>query len=277
MYALFEPDTPIWVIALLEWLDNFARYFVVAAPAFVVFWVWGRERFRRRLIQRSYPAAKHVRREILYSVSTAAVFAVAGTVLFYGSHAGVFRLYTDVAERGVPYLVASVVALIVLQDAYFYWTHRAMHHPRLYPHVHRVHHLSTNPSPWAAYAFAPAEAAVHAVFVLIVALVMPVHPLALLSWLVFMIVRNVLGHLSMELYPSGFTTHWLGRWHTTTTHHNVHHRRFRANYGLYFTFWDDLMGTTHRDYERVFEEVATRGQREEKPAAPASPSLDASV
>jgi sterol desaturase/sphingolipid hydroxylase (fatty acid hydroxylase superfamily) len=275
MYAHFDADAPIWLIALLEWIDNFARYFLVAAPVFAVFWVWGRERFRARLIQGSYPEARHLRRELLYSISTAAVFAVGGTVLFYGAHAGVFLLYLDVAERGWAYLVVSALALIVLQDAYFYWTHRAMHHPLLYKRVHRVHHLSTNPSPWAAYAFAPAEAAVHAAFVLLVAPWLPLHPLALLFWLVFMIVRNVLGHLSMELYPSGFTRHSVGRWHTTTTHHNMHHRRGCANFGLYFTFWDELMGTTHRDYEREFEEVATRAQPSERGAP--SPPLDASV
>lgn len=276
MYAYFDADAPFWLIALLEWADNLARYLLVAGPAFLVFCVWGRERFRRRLIQRAYPGWRHMRREVLYSMSTAAVFGAAGIVLFYGAHAGVLHLYLDVAEHGWGYLVLSAVGLIVGQDTYFYWTHRAMHHPLLYKHVHRVHHLSTNPSPWAAYAFAPAEAAVHAAFVLLVALVAPLHPLALLVWLVFMIVRNVLGHLSIELYPSGFTTHWLGRWHTTTTHHNLHHRRFHANYGLYFTFWDELMGTTHRDYEREFEQVTTRGEAVADRHAP-SPRAGASV
>ncbi|MCZ7680825.1 MAG: sterol desaturase family protein [Sandaracinaceae bacterium] len=203
MYGYLDPDAPFWLIALLEWADNLARYLLVAGPAFLVFFVWGRERFRRRLIQRAYPGWRQIRREVLYSMSTAAVFGAAGIVLFYGAHAGVLHLYLDVAEHGWGYLVLSTVGLIVGQDAYFYWTHRAMHHPLLYKHVHRVHHLSTNPSPWAAYAFAPAEAAVHAAFVLLVALVAPLHPLALLVWLVFMIVRNVLGHLSIELYPSG--------------------------------------------------------------------------
>ncbi|MEP6859607.1 MAG: sterol desaturase family protein [Deltaproteobacteria bacterium] len=46
-----------------------------------------------------------------------------------------------------------------------YWTYRAMHHPWLFRRVHRIHHLPHNPSPWAAYAFAPGEALVHALFV----------------------------------------------------------------------------------------------------------------
>ncbi|MEO0851836.1 MAG: fatty acid hydroxylase family protein, partial [Pseudomonadota bacterium] len=29
----------------------------------------------------------------------------------------------------------------------------------------------------------------------------------------------------------------------SASHHNVHHRDYNANYGLYFRFWDQLMGT----------------------------------
>ena len=52
--------------------------------------------------------------------------------------------------------------MILLHDTYFYWAHRAMHHPKIYRHVHLVHHLSQNPSPWAAFAFHPFEAVIEA-------------------------------------------------------------------------------------------------------------------
>ncbi|MGL1488967.1 sterol desaturase family protein, partial [Vibrio parahaemolyticus] len=35
-----------------------------------------------------------------------------------------------------------------------------MHNKRIFKYVHLVHHHSTNPSPWAAYAFHPLEAVV---------------------------------------------------------------------------------------------------------------------
>ena len=56
---------------------------------------------------------------------------------------------------------------------------------------------------------------------------------------------NVLGHLGFELYPKGFTTHWLGKWNNTSTHHNMHHKYYNCNYGLYFNIWDRIMGTNH--------------------------------
>ena len=37
-------------------------------------------------------------------------------------------------------MVATVAALDVLHDAWFYWTHRLLHWRPLYRHVHYIHH-----------------------------------------------------------------------------------------------------------------------------------------
>jgi sterol desaturase/sphingolipid hydroxylase (fatty acid hydroxylase superfamily) len=73
-----------------------------------------------------------------------------------------------VEEYGWGYFFISVAVMLVLHDAYFYWTHRAMHRPRLFKVFHRVHHLSTNPSQWAAFAFHPLEAVVEAGILVII-------------------------------------------------------------------------------------------------------------
>lgn len=235
---------------------DMARYAVVAGAAYLVFWKWGRERFSPFLVQGAFPRAAKLLHDARWSICTAVIFSLFGVGVWYGGRAGVFRVYTDVHERGWAWFAFTVAALIVLQDTYFYWTHRAMHHPWLYPWLHRVHHMSTNPSPWTAYAFAPGEAVVHAAFVPLVWLWLPMHEAAVFVFLLFMIVRNVHGHLSMELYPSGFTRHRFWGWQTTVTHHNLHHKYFTANYGLYFTLWDRLMGTTDPRYDACFERVA---------------------
>ena len=40
----------------------------------------------------------------------------------------------------VGYMLLTVVALDVLHDAWFYWTHRLLHWRPLYVHVHAIHH-----------------------------------------------------------------------------------------------------------------------------------------
>ena len=73
-----------------------------------------------------------------------------------------------------------------------------------------------------------------------------------------MITRNVIGHLGIEVFPKGFAGNkWLD-WHTTTTHHDLHHKYADNNYGLYFTWWDRWLGTEHEQYQEKFNEVTTR-------------------
>lgn len=257
MIALAAAPSPLAVWLTMVAFDG-ARYALPAGAAFLIFWVWGRDRFRRRLVQGAYPRAEKMLHDLRWSMSTIIVFSLFAVGIWYGRKAHVLRSYDDIGERGFAWFAASVVVLIVLQDTYFYWTHRAMHRPRLYPIFHRVHHRSTNPSPWSAYAFAVPEAVVHALFVPLVWLVIPLHEIAVFLFLAFMIVRNVLGHLSIELHGSGFTRGRFSGWHTTTTHHALHHKDFTSNFGLYFTFWDRLMGTTHRRYDESFERIVAR-------------------
>jgi sterol desaturase/sphingolipid hydroxylase (fatty acid hydroxylase superfamily) len=166
-------------------------------------------------------------------------------------------LYTRVADHGWTWYWVSIVVTIFLHDTYFYWTHRLMHHPRLFPIFHRVHHLSHNPSPWAAYAFNPAEAFVQAGILPLTALLMPIHPLAFATFMMWEITRNILGHCGYEFHPR-----WLMKtplkFFLTPTHHTMHHETMRGNYGIYFNFWDRLMGTNHPHYEARFMEVTSR-------------------
>ena len=70
-----------------------------------------------------------------------------------------------------------------------------------------------------------------------------------MNFFLFQIMYNVYGHLGFELYPVGFSKHPLGKWLNTSVAHNQHHHHFKGNYGLYFTFWDRIMGTLRIDYD----------------------------
>lgn len=70
-----------------------------------------------------------------------------------------------------------------------------------------------------------------------------------------MIVRNVIGHAGVEIFPRGFVHGPFHALSTTTTHHALHHRRSDVNYGLYFPWWDRFMRTEHPAYEATFDAV----------------------
>ena len=83
---------------------------------------------------------------------------IVGAASVFAARAGWTQMYWRIDERGWGWFSLSVVCAILLHDTYFYWTHRMMHHPKLFRWFHRTHHLSHNPTPWTAYAFDPLEA-----------------------------------------------------------------------------------------------------------------------
>jgi len=196
---------------------------------------------------------------MLYSVSTMLIFAAVPLLLIYNPEIRPHtKYYTDIRQYGLPWFIAAFFIMLIMHDTYFYWTHRLMHHKRIFPYVHLVHHQSVNPSPWAAYSFNPLEALVEAGIVPVILFPIPITKYHLSLFFLFMIVYNVYGHLGWELYPKGFSKHWLGKWINTSVNHNQHHQYFKGNYGLYFLFWDRIMGTIRPDYDQQFEEVTSQ-------------------
>ncbi len=259
------------------YLFDLLRYLIPASGAFLFFWAFRRHKWERRLIQGKWAPTRQLWTEFRYSMYTVVIFSIVGFSLYHGARAGIFKIYEGFSAHGPVYFVFSIVWIIVLHDMYFYWTHRAMHSKKLFKIFHRVHHLSINPSPWAAYSFAIPEAIVQALFLPLLTALLPVHGVVLFLFLANMILRNVLGHLSIEALPKGFLKTPILRIFTTTTHHNMHHQYFHCNYGLYFTWWDRLMNTTHQKYQETFETVASGCvcAREFKP--PISGSLDSLI
>jgi sterol desaturase/sphingolipid hydroxylase (fatty acid hydroxylase superfamily) len=240
-------------------LDNAGKYFFIAAPVFLLFYVILKKKIARRKIQIRFPKIKDYAREIFYSTLSVIIFSVPPLLMLFSD---TIRPYTTFYERiddyGTLYFILAFPLMLIMHDTYFYWVHRLMHHPKLFRWVHLVHHKSTNPSPWAAYAFHPVEAIIESLIFVIFLFTIPVHTIHLTFFFVISLVYNVYGHLGFELYPKGFNKHWLGKWINTSVSHNQHHQFFKGNYGLYFTFWDRMMGTLRNDYDTAFDNLKKR-------------------
>jgi lathosterol oxidase len=252
----------------MEWLDHYGqvaqnvgtRYYLVAGTAFLLFYLVLRRWTAPRKIQAAFPKWNDYAREILYSSFTILIFALVPSFLIFSDFGQQHNtLYREIGDRGMIYYFGLFPVLFFIHDTYFYWAHRLMHLPKLYRYVHLVHHRSTNPSPWAAYAFHPLEAVVEVGIFAVFLLLVPVHITHILLFFLMSIVYNVYGHLGWELYPKGFHRTWIGRWINTSVSHNQHHRYFHGNYGLYFLFWDRWMGTLREDYDEAYDALASRG------------------
>lgn len=242
------------------WLIG-GRYFMMAGLAFLLFYIVWRNRFFYRKIQTRFPKNQDYLREIFYSFLTICIFSFVSVVLFVHPQVAPHTTrYLQIADYGWTYYFMVYPLMFLMHDTYFYFSHRLMHHKALFKWFHLVHHKSTNPSPWAAYAFHPLEAVVEVGIVIIFLFTIPIHKSHLLIFFLMMIIYNVYGHLGYELYPKGFSKSAVGRWINTSVNHNQHHQYFTGNYGLYFLFWDRVFGTVREDYDAKYEEVKARQQ-----------------
>jgi Delta7-sterol 5-desaturase len=252
MKSLIEDENLRLVLAISS---NLVRYFLFAGLAYFIFYVWKRKAWFYMKIQKRFPDNKEIFREIAYSLSTIIIFGLFAFGIFYCKIHGFTQMYNEITDFGWFYWLFSLVFLIFYHDTWFYWTHRWMHStPKIFKIFHRVHHLSHNPTPWAAFAFHPTEAVVEVLFLPIILFIMPFHISVIILFLLWMILLNVLGHVGYEIIPKRFHQTWVGKWQNTPTHHNQHHQRSKGNYGLYFNFWDTWMNTNFENYEEEFQQ-----------------------
>ncbi len=245
-----------WLPAsFLGGLVIFLRYALFAGIGYGIFYYWKRRNYVHRKIQQKLPSWKAIQHEIGHSLVSAVVFSLVVLGIYGLKLLGWSKIYLDAAAYGWWYLLLSFVVLVVVHDAYFYWMHRAMHHPKLFRVFHLVHHRSNNPTPWASLAFHPLEAFAEIAILPFLVVVMPLHPLAIAAFALWSLTWNVIGHLGYELFPAGWVDHPILKWLNTSTHHNMHHKFSKGNYGLYFNWWDHWMGTNHPEYKERFRRI----------------------
>ncbi|WP_242692002.1 sterol desaturase family protein [Aridibaculum aurantiacum] len=244
-------------VTLLFMLVVIGRYFLIAGLFHLWFYVWNKEKWHSRNLGKKAVNRKQFLAEIRWSMITSFIFAIAGAFTALLWQNGHTKIYTDVAAFGWWYLPVSLLASMIIHETYYYWLHRWMHRPKVFKLLHKVHHDSNTTSAWTAFSFHPLEGLLQSLILPLIILVLPMHVYVLLLQLTIMTFSSVINHLEIEVYPQGFSRHWLGRWLIGATHHSLHHKQFRYNYGLYFTFWDKLKDTESPNYLPLFEEKTT--------------------
>jgi len=235
----FEENS--WLVGVLI---IFFRFFLIAGIAYFVFYVWKKNKFSHLKIQDKTPSPNQIKKEIFYSILTLLFYSVTSGLVLYWYKIGITKIYFDINEYGIVYLIASIFIMILFHDTYFYWTHKLMHSYKWLYRFHKIHHSSHNPTPWAAFSFHPAEAFISLGIIPLIIFVIPTHPLALILFLIIMTIYNVIIHLGYEIFSKKSIFHNIAKWKNTTRDHDLHHEiGGRFNYGLYFSIWDRLMGT----------------------------------
>jgi len=194
---------------------------------------------------------KELKHSLIASIPTSIVFSF---LIFLGYY-GLNKLYFDLTEYGYLWLIGQILVLLLLTEISFYFVHRAMHSKTLFRHTHKLHHLSTDPTPFALNSVHTFEAIMDIGFIVIASFLIPLHPLGLFSTVTIALIWSTIGHLGYEILPKRLYS--IGKYLNLPTYHNHHHKTFNYNFGYYTTILDRVFGTLHPDSDKTLKEKSS--------------------
>ena len=252
----FDFTDPIAFLTLtgLMFLTVVLRYVLIAGSFYLLFYVIDPNDLRRRKIFQEPHDLRQYRKEILWSIFTSLLFALAGSGMVLLWQLGYTSVYVEIGDYPLWWMPVSFLIAAFIHETYYYWLHRWMHRPRVYKLIHQIHHDSHITSPWTSFSFHPGEGILQSLIIPLIVVFLPMHYWTIVALLSFMTVTSAINHSNVEIYPKGFYKHWLGQWFIGATHHSLHHTQYKRNYGLYFTFWDKWMKTESEKYAIKFKE-----------------------
>jgi Delta7-sterol 5-desaturase len=228
--------------------------------AYFLVWKLFKARLQNWRIQLNEKAdAKQIKFELKNAVLVFLVGAFSSSIVLYLNSLGYNKIYRNLTDYSMFWGIASFFVIWAIDDAWFYWMHRLLHQRSIYRYVHSVHHHSIDVTPFSSMSFHVVEAFLLASWIFPVSFVLPLYAPVLGVFQLVGLLNNIKAHLGYELYPASFNRNWR-RFFTSSTHHNLHHSKFKGNYGLHFRFWDKVCGTEFGDYKTTFDQVQARKQ-----------------
>ncbi|KAH6958624.1 hypothetical protein HG530_010250 [Fusarium avenaceum] len=153
-------------------------------------------------------------------------------------------------DYGVPFppvwkMALQIAICFVMEDAWHYWFHRALHYGPLYKAIHKMHHTYSAPFGLAAEYASPIETALLGIGVVgcplvVLAITGELHLITMYTWIVLRLFQAIDSHSGYD-FPWSLR-HFLPIW-AGAHHHDLHHEKFIGNYASSFTWWDYCLDT----------------------------------
>jgi len=178
----------------------------------------------------------------------------------------IFGTYSFTKIMNIPYgydemphwyvLAAQCFACAVVEDTWHYFFHRALHHPKYYKYVHKIHHHFNAPFSMTAEYAHPAETMILGAGFFIALLMFCNHVVLLWAWVTVRLLETCDVH-------SGYYMSWnplhLIPFYGGSKFHDFHHMNTIGNYGSTFTWWDKILGTDknfvkHQEQQKLQEQ-----------------------
>ncbi|KAF9784216.1 hypothetical protein IL306_007989 [Fusarium sp. DS 682] len=153
-------------------------------------------------------------------------------------------------DYGVPFppvwkMALQIAVCFVMEDAWHYWFHRALHYGPLYKAIHKMHHTYSAPFGLAAEYASPIETALLGIGVvgcpiILLSITGELHLFTMYTWIVLRLFQAIDSHSGYD-FPWSLR-HFLPVW-AGAAHHDLHHEKFIGNYASSFRWWDYCLDT----------------------------------
>lgn len=214
------------------------RTLVIGGIFYAYTYHFKRDVFQKIKFNPDFPNKETMLKELKLSMKAGVVFVIWDLLVIHFYLEGHTLIYTQIENSwGWLYIPLSFVLVMLLHDAYFYWTHRWMHIKSGHWIKHGTHHEFHNPTPWSAFSVSFEEGMVQMFFHFLIVFIIPLHPITIAMYIFGTFISNTIGHSGLAIGKQD------SKIFSSSSNHFNHHRYGRVHFGLYFNFWDRLMGT----------------------------------
>jgi len=174
---------------------------------------------------------------------------------FMWAYANGIAPYITFADNPI-WFIAMILIVPFWSSTHFYMTHRAIHQPFLYKHIHYIHHKNTNNAPWSGHAMHPLE---HLILFSdsLIFLILASNPIHIIYSIQFHVIGAITSHTGYQkLKLKDDKTVDFGDYF-----HQLHHKFFDCNYGALELPYDKWFGSFHDGSEAGDELIKQRRKK----------------
>eukprot|EP00995_Heteronema_vittatum_P000273 NODE_1036_length_1085_cov_786.685328_g724_i0.p1 GENE.NODE_1036_length_1085_cov_786.685328_g724_i0~~NODE_1036_length_1085_cov_786.685328_g724_i0.p1 ORF type:complete len:259 (-),score=54.82 NODE_1036_length_1085_cov_786.685328_g724_i0:235-1011(-) len=147
-----------------------------------------------------------------------------------------------------------VVLCLLVTDTSFYWSHRMLHHPKLYKHFHKKHHTFIYSAGVASTYASPVENLFNWAGVTLGPALLATHPKVICIYFALRATETVDAHCGYDLPWSPW------RYLSGARPHDFHHSHNVGTYGMFWFTWDRICGTDQAYLKHLATTAAARAK-----------------
>ena len=141
-----------------DYAKGFLMNMTLFTIVYLIFWKLLKNKIKNLRIQFNQRAdARQIKQEIINAIFASVAGGAISCIVYYLSTKGCTKVYKDIDDYPTFFAYAGFFVLLIVDDTWFYWTHRLMHHQKIYKYVHVVHHKSIDVTPYTSLSFHPVE------------------------------------------------------------------------------------------------------------------------